>query len=61
MEAEFEFYDPAPAQFHSIRSLLNGLIDGESYFSSELADFICQQPEVGTTIGINNGEEEKKS
>ena len=34
MQAEFEFYDPAPQQFHSIKTLINGFIDGEGYFSS---------------------------
>lgn len=43
INVEFEFYDPNPNQFLSIKSLLNGYLDGLSYRSSELTEIILDQ------------------
>ena len=58
MTVEFEFYDPNPNQFFSIKSLINGYLDGLSYRSSDLAQLIIEQVEVGTMIGTLDDEEE---
>ena len=55
---EFEFYDPNPSQFFSIKSLINGYLDGLSYKSSDLAQLIIDQVEIGTMIGALEDEEE---
>lgn len=42
-QVEFEFYDPNPAHYASVRGLVNGYLDGASYNSSELANIIVEQ------------------
>lgn len=54
---DFEFYDPNPNQFFSIKSLINGYLDGLSYKSSDLAQIIIDQVQVGTMIGTLDEEE----
>lgn len=40
--------------------MLNGLLDGQSYNSSGLADTISKQAQVGTMVGIDEGEEDEE-
>jgi protein BCP1 len=62
LSVEFEFYDPDPSQFLSLKSLLNGYLDGLSFGSSELCDLVIEQVEVGTMIGVaEEGEEEENN
>eukprot|EP01016_Furgasonia_blochmanni_P021840 TRINITY_DN2397_c0_g2_i1.p1 TRINITY_DN2397_c0_g2~~TRINITY_DN2397_c0_g2_i1.p1 ORF type:complete len:333 (+),score=72.94 TRINITY_DN2397_c0_g2_i1:106-1104(+) len=56
---DFEFYDPNPNQFFSVKNLINGYLDGFSFKSSELAEIICNQAVVGTMIGCEEDENEK--
>ncbi len=55
-QIDFEFYDSNPNQYHSVRNLVNGLLDGTGYNSSQLADLITQQVELGTMIGVEEGD-----
>lgn len=55
---DFEFYDPNENQFFSIKSLINGYLDGLSYRSSDLAHLIVEQAQVGTMIGTANDDQE---
>ena len=41
-EIEFEFYDSHENQYHSVKNLINNLLDGNQYNSSELADVITK-------------------
>jgi protein BCP1 len=43
VNVDFLFLDPNPGQFHSVKLLINSLLDGMSYKSSALADIICNQ------------------
>ena len=43
LNVDFLFYDPNPNQFFSVKNLINGLLDGMSYKSSQLADLIVNQ------------------
>lgn len=52
-EIEFEFYDSNENQYHSIKNLINNLLDGNQYNSSELADIITKQVELGTMVGVS--------
>jgi len=58
LDVDFLFLDPNQSQFFSVKSLLNGLLDGLSYNSSDLANIVCDQVVVGTMIGVE-GDEEK--
>lgn len=58
MVIDFEFYDPNENQFFSIKSLINGYLDGLSYRSSDLAQLIVSQVEVGTMVGTANDDQE---
>lgn len=62
VSVEFEFYDPDASHFLSLKSLLNGYLDGLSFGSSELCDLVIDQVEVGTMIGVAEEDEniEKK-
>lgn len=42
VNVDLNFYDPSEKQFHSIKNLVNGYLDGLSYNSSELADLIIK-------------------
>ncbi|CAK64251.1 unnamed protein product (macronuclear) [Paramecium tetraurelia] len=48
---DFVFLDPNQKQFHSIKSFINGYLEGISFKSSELANIICDQVELGTMVG----------
>ena len=55
---EFEFYEPNANQFFAVKSLINGYLDGLSYRSSDLAQLISDQKDLGTMIGTADDEEE---
>jgi len=57
LNIEFLFYDPDPNQYHAVRNLINGLLDGLSYNSSQLAELVINQNVVGTMIGGDDGDE----
>lgn len=46
LEVDFLFLDPNQSQFFSVKSLLNGLLDGLSYNSSDLANIVCDQVSI---------------
>ncbi|CAK79692.1 unnamed protein product (macronuclear) [Paramecium tetraurelia] len=48
---DFVFLDPNQKQFHSIKTFINGYLEGISFKSSELANIICDQVELGTMVG----------
>ncbi|CAD8072877.1 unnamed protein product [Paramecium primaurelia] len=48
---DFVFLDPNQKQFHSIKTFMNGYLEGISFKSSELANIICDQVELGTMVG----------
>lgn len=54
VNVDFNFYDPNEKQFHSVKVLVNGYLDGLSFNSSDLADIIVNQGEVGTMVGIDD-------
>jgi len=58
LQVDFLFLDPSQSQFFSVKSLLNGLLDGLSFRSSDLANIVCDQVVVGTMIGVD-GDDDK--
>ena len=61
VSVEFEFYDPDDSHFLSLKSLLNGYLDGLSFGSSELCDLVIDQVEVGTMIGVAEDDESNEN
>lgn len=43
INVDFEFFDPTEGDYHGIKVLLNGLLDGQPFATAPLADFILQQ------------------
>jgi hypothetical protein len=39
-----------------VKNLINSLLDGQGFNSSELADLITKQVELGTMIGVEEGD-----
>lgn len=42
VDVDFIFVDPDERQFHSVKNLLNGFLDGVSFKSSDLADIVVR-------------------
>ena len=55
VQCNFDFLDPRPEFSIGSRPFLNNLA-GPGFPVSGLADYICEQPEVGTFIAADNGE-----
>jgi len=55
VQCNFDFLDPRPDFSISSRPFLNNLAS-PSFPISVLADYICDQPEVGTYVVADNGE-----
>ena len=43
IDVDFEFYDARERDFHGLKTLLNGLLDGEEWSCSELVDAVLAQ------------------
>lgn len=57
IELDFVFLDPNPNQFNSIKVFANSFLDGLSYKSSELAEMIINQVQIGTMVGTEEDED----
>ncbi|KAI8463810.1 MAG: p21-C-terminal region-binding protein-domain-containing protein [Monoraphidium minutum] len=50
VDVDFQFFDPAEADFHGLKALLHTYLDGSPYDGSGLADAIIAQRTVGTVV-----------
>ena len=54
VDIDFEFYDPNDNQYHSVKALINGYLDGDAYNLGEVADIICKQVIKHNIFNINH-------
>ncbi|CAH9147958.1 unnamed protein product [Cuscuta epithymum] len=58
VQADFEFFDPKPSDFHGVKLLLQSYLDNKEWDLSGFVDLILGQPTVGTVVKIANDEDE---
>lgn len=57
IQAEFEFFDPKPDDFHGVKTLLQTYLDVKEWDLSGFSDLILGQPTVGTVVKIADDED----
>lgn len=57
IQADFEFFDPKPDDFHGVKTLLQTYLDIKEWDLSGFADLILGQPTVGTVVKIADDED----
>nr|GMD09469.1 protein BCCIP homolog [Ipomoea batatas] len=58
LQADFEFFDPKPDDFHGVKVLLQTYLNNKQWDLSGFVDLILGQPTVGTVVKIANDEDE---
>ncbi|KAM3281423.1 protein BCCIP [Capsicum chacoense] len=58
VQANFEFFDPKPSDFHGVKVLLQTYLDDKQWDLSGFVDVILGQPTVGTVVKIENDEDD---
>ncbi|KAL3370011.1 hypothetical protein AABB24_007170, partial [Solanum stoloniferum] len=58
VQADFEFFDPKPSDFHGVKILLQTYLDDKQWDLSGFVDVILGQPTVGTVIKIENDDDD---
>nr|GMD26613.1 protein BCCIP homolog [Ipomoea batatas] len=59
VQADFEFFDPKPDDFHGVKVLLQTYLNNNKQWDlSGFVDLILGQPTVGTVVKIANDEDE---
>lgn len=58
VQADFEFFDPKPSDFHGVKILLQTYLDDKQWDLSGFVDVILGQPTVGTVVKIENDEDD---
>lgn len=58
VQADFEFFDPKPDDFHGVKLLLQTYLDNKQWDLSGFVDLILGQPTVGTVVKIADDEDE---
>ncbi|CAG8570631.1 12547_t:CDS:2 [Cetraspora pellucida] len=58
VDIDFDFFDPKPIDFHSIKNLMIQLFsaDAELFSISELTELIIGQPLLGTTVKVDGSD-----
>ncbi|CAG8576048.1 24685_t:CDS:2 [Dentiscutata erythropus] len=58
VDIDFDFFDPKPIDFHSIKNLMIQLFstDAELFSISELTELIIDQPLLGTTVKVDGAD-----
>lgn len=54
IQADFEFFDPKPDDFHGVKVLLQNYLDNEQWDLSAFVDLILGQTTVGTVVKIED-------
>lgn len=58
MQADFEFFDPKPTDFHGVKILLQNFLDDKEWDLSSFVDLILEQTTVGTVVKVADDEDE---
>ncbi|VVB03358.1 unnamed protein product [Arabis nemorensis] len=58
VQAEFEFFDPKPTDFHGVKILLQNYLDDKEWDLSSFVDLILEQTTVGTVVKVAEDEDE---
>lgn len=56
VQADFEFFDPKPDDFHGVKILLQTYLDNEQWDLSSFVDLILGQTTVGTVVKVEDDE-----
>ncbi|KAK1305506.1 hypothetical protein QJS10_CPA10g01360 [Acorus calamus] len=56
VQADFEFFDPKPSDFHGVKILLRTYLDDTEWDLSGFVDLILGQKTVGTVVKIGGGD-----
>eukprot|EP00241_Pyramimonas_parkeae_P021757 CAMPEP_0114312440 /NCGR_PEP_ID=MMETSP0059-20121206/20436_1 /TAXON_ID=36894 /ORGANISM="Pyramimonas parkeae, Strain CCMP726" /LENGTH=244 /DNA_ID=CAMNT_0001436835 /DNA_START=27 /DNA_END=758 /DNA_ORIENTATION=+ len=56
VDVDFDFYDPKPADFHGIKTLLQNYLDAQPFDVSQMVDAILEQTTVGTVVRTSEDE-----
>ena len=57
VQADFEFFDPKPYDFHGVKVLMTTYLDNKEWALSSFVDLIIEQSTVGTVIKIQGDED----
>ncbi|XP_010543487.1 PREDICTED: protein BCCIP homolog [Tarenaya hassleriana] len=58
VQADFEFFDPKPEDFHGVKILLQNYLDDKEWDLSGFVDVILEQTTVGTVVKVADDEDE---
>ncbi|XP_023640202.1 protein BCCIP homolog isoform X2 [Capsella rubella] len=58
VQADFEFFDPKPTDFHGVKTLLQNYLDDKEWDLSSFVDLILEQTTVGTVVKVADDEDE---
>ncbi|XP_021896380.1 protein BCCIP homolog [Carica papaya] len=58
VQADFEFFDPKPDDFHGVKILLQTYLDNEEWNLSGFVDLILGQTTVGTVVKVEDDEDD---
>ncbi|KAJ2476907.1 Mss4p nuclear export [Coemansia sp. RSA 2131] len=56
VNVDFEFFDPQPIDFHAMKRMFEGSFgdDSDQFNTSALVDLILSQPEIGSTVKMDD-------
>nr|XP_010920064.2 protein BCCIP homolog [Elaeis guineensis] len=60
VQADFEFFDPKPGDFHGVKLLLQNYLDNKPWDLSGFVDLILEQTTVGTVVKSGDQDEEEE-
>lgn len=60
VQADFEFFDPKPGDFHGVKLLLQNYLDDKPWDLSGFVDLILEQTTVGTVVKSGGQDEEEE-
>lgn len=58
VQADFEFFDLKPTDFHGVKILLQNYLDDKEWDLSSFVDLILEQTTVGTVVKVAEDEDE---
>ncbi|KAG1354193.1 putative protein BCCIP [Cocos nucifera] len=60
VQADFQFFDPKPRDFHGVKLLLQNYLDNKLWDLSGFVDLILEQTTVGTIVKSGDQDEEEE-
>ena len=60
VQADFQFFDPKPRDFHGVKLLLQNYLDNKLWDLSGFVDLILEQTTVGTIVKSAGQDEEEE-